>query len=135
MAQYADHLPSSVGSSAPSMTGVRSAGYQSKGLWGLDPAQRGPVDICRSCRVDTTGGPSGEGSGDIVDRAALRRVQTPQAFAFDILLTAHRSWTGAEEPTDDAQMIRVLGHDVHLVEATRHLRKSHCGDHERMGAF
>ncbi len=72
-------------------------------------------------------------SGDTVDRAALRHVQTPQAFSFDILLDAHHAWTSAEEPTDDAQMARAIGEDVRLVEGDAALEKITLpGDHERM---
>ncbi len=72
-------------------------------------------------------------SGDTVDRAALRRVQTPQAFAFDIVLDAHHAWTSADEPTDDAQMARAIGEDVRLVEGDAALEKITLpGDHERM---
>lgn len=74
-----------------------------------------------------------ENDGRVVDRTALRRVQTPQAFDFDALLAAHRSWAGPEEPTDDAQMVRALGHEVALVEGDARLEKITLpGDHERM---
>ncbi|MBT2185579.1 bifunctional 2-C-methyl-D-erythritol 4-phosphate cytidylyltransferase/2-C-methyl-D-erythritol 2,4-cyclodiphosphate synthase [Sphingobium sp. H33] len=72
-------------------------------------------------------------SGDTVDRAPLRRVQTPQAFDFPAILTAHRDWSAPDEPTDDAQMLRALGHDIALVEGDPRLDKiTYPGDHERM---
>jgi 2-C-methyl-D-erythritol 4-phosphate cytidylyltransferase/2-C-methyl-D-erythritol 2,4-cyclodiphosphate synthase len=72
-------------------------------------------------------------AGDVVDRALLRRVQTPQAFDFPAILEAHLGWDGADEPTDDAQMLRGLGHDVVLVEGDAALEKiTYPGDHERM---
>ena len=55
------------------------------------------------------------GTGETVDRSALHRVQTPQAFRFDRLRAAHEGWTGPE-PTDDAQMVRALGGRVALVQ-------------------
>ncbi|HZV58193.1 MAG TPA: bifunctional 2-C-methyl-D-erythritol 4-phosphate cytidylyltransferase/2-C-methyl-D-erythritol 2,4-cyclodiphosphate synthase [Sphingobium sp.] len=74
-----------------------------------------------------------ETSGAVIDRAALRRVQTPQAFAFAPLLAAHGQWTSRDEPTDDAQMVRALGHTVRLVEGDAALEKITLpGDHERM---
>jgi 2-C-methyl-D-erythritol 4-phosphate cytidylyltransferase/2-C-methyl-D-erythritol 2,4-cyclodiphosphate synthase len=74
-----------------------------------------------------------ENDGSVVDRSALRRVQTPQAFDFDALLAAHRTWVSSEEPTDDAQMVRALGHEVALVEGDARLEKITLpGDHERM---
>lgn len=53
--------------------------------------------------------------GDTVDRGALVRVQTPQAFDFAAILAAHRAWPGDEDATDDAQVLRRAGHDVALV--------------------
>jgi 2-C-methyl-D-erythritol 4-phosphate cytidylyltransferase/2-C-methyl-D-erythritol 2,4-cyclodiphosphate synthase len=49
-----------------------------------------------------------------VDRAELRAVQTPQAFAFDALLAAHRkaAAAGREDFTDDAALIEWAGHKV-----------------------
>lgn len=61
-------------------------------------------------------------NGETVDRTTLRRVQTPQAFRFERVLNAHRSWTG-DEPTDDAQMVRTLGGSVVMVEGDSMLDK------------
>jgi 2-C-methyl-D-erythritol 4-phosphate cytidylyltransferase len=47
------------------------------------------------------------------DRAALRAVQTPQGFARDTLVRAHRTVTGAV--TDDAGMVEQLGEPVVVV--------------------
>lgn len=52
---------------------------------------------------------------DTVPRDHLYRVQTPQAFLFNVVLAAHRQWPESREATDDAQMVRVSGHDVALV--------------------
>lgn len=72
-------------------------------------------------------------AGDVVDRAALRRVQTPQAFRFTALLNAHRNWQGNEEPTDDAQMVRATGASILLVDGDARLEKvTFSGDHERL---
>ncbi|WP_425229665.1 bifunctional 2-C-methyl-D-erythritol 4-phosphate cytidylyltransferase/2-C-methyl-D-erythritol 2,4-cyclodiphosphate synthase [Sphingomonas sp.] len=60
--------------------------------------------------------------GETVDRAPLRRVQTPQAFRRDELLAAHAAWSGPE-PTDDAQMVRALGGSVALVQGDPMLDK------------
>jgi 2-C-methyl-D-erythritol 4-phosphate cytidylyltransferase/2-C-methyl-D-erythritol 2,4-cyclodiphosphate synthase len=71
--------------------------------------------------------------GDVVDRAPLRRVQTPQAFDFAAILAAHRAWKTVDEPTDDAQMLRAAGQDVVLIEGDALLEKiTYPGDHERM---
>ncbi len=53
--------------------------------------------------------------GDAVDRSDLVRVQTPQAFRFDAIMTSHRLWTGAPA-TDDAQVARAAGFSVATIE-------------------
>ena len=60
--------------------------------------------------------------GEVVDRSQLVRVQTPQAFRFDIVAAAHRDWDGAE-PTDDAGMLRRFGHAVAQIEGDVALEK------------
>ena len=54
------------------------------------------------------------------DRTALRAVQTPQAFALPVLLTAHRA---AEADgflgTDDASLVERTGHPVVVTEGSR----------------
>ena len=62
-------------------------------------------------------------SGETVPRERLYRVQTPQAFAFDSILAAHRGWRGKEEPTDDAQMLRAAGGAVTIVAGDAMLDK------------
>ncbi len=62
-------------------------------------------------------------SGAVVPREDMYRVQTPQAFAFDAILAAHREWNLATEVTDDAQMLRASGHDVMLVPGDERLEK------------
>ena len=49
------------------------------------------------------------------DRAALRAVQTPQAFRFDLILAAHRAAARADM-TDDAAVAEATGHSVHVFE-------------------
>ena len=60
--------------------------------------------------------------GANVPRAGLSRVQTPQAFRFDIVRRAHVDWQG-DAPTDDAQMVRALGGSVALVQGDAMLEK------------
>ncbi len=55
-----------------------------------------------------------DGWGGVVDRSRLRLVQTPQVFRAGWLEEAHRSM-GGEEATDDAQLVRALGHPISLV--------------------
>ncbi|MBC2669486.1 bifunctional 2-C-methyl-D-erythritol 4-phosphate cytidylyltransferase/2-C-methyl-D-erythritol 2,4-cyclodiphosphate synthase [Novosphingobium piscinae] len=61
--------------------------------------------------------------GAPADRAALRRVQTPQAFGYAEILAAHRSWNGATEAGDDAQVARAAGLTVALVAGDEALHK------------
>ncbi len=51
-------------------------------------------------------------------RERLRAVQTPQAFDFDLILSAHRkaAAAGANELTDDAAIAEWAGHRVHVFE-------------------
>jgi 2-C-methyl-D-erythritol 4-phosphate cytidylyltransferase len=58
--------------------------------------------------VDASGRVSGT-----ADRGALRAVQTPQAFAADLLRRAHASAPGAA--TDDAGLVEALGESVHTI--------------------
>ena len=52
------------------------------------------------------------------DRAALRAVQTPQSFRFDLILEAHRNAARAkvEGLTDDAAVAEWAGHRPHIFE-------------------
>jgi 2-C-methyl-D-erythritol 4-phosphate cytidylyltransferase/2-C-methyl-D-erythritol 2,4-cyclodiphosphate synthase len=61
--------------------------------------------------------------GDPADRAALRRVQTPQAFRFPDILAAHRQWSGAAGAGDDAQVAQAAGLAVAMVEGDEALHK------------
>ena len=56
-------------------------------------------------------------------REKLRRVQTPQAFRFDDVLAAHRTWKGNPDAGDDAQVLRAAGGTVALVPGDERLAK------------
>ncbi|MEP2736376.1 MAG: bifunctional 2-C-methyl-D-erythritol 4-phosphate cytidylyltransferase/2-C-methyl-D-erythritol 2,4-cyclodiphosphate synthase [Erythrobacter sp.] len=56
-------------------------------------------------------------------RETLRRVQTPQAFRFDAILAAHRTWDGEAEAGDDAQVFTANGGTVALVQGDERLKK------------
>ncbi|UZK69993.1 bifunctional 2-C-methyl-D-erythritol 4-phosphate cytidylyltransferase/2-C-methyl-D-erythritol 2,4-cyclodiphosphate synthase [Sphingomonas sp. S1-29] len=66
---------------------------------------------------------AGDLLGDTVSRDGLWRIQTPQAFRLPELLAAHRAWPADAEATDDAQMLRAIGHGVCIVEGDRMLEK------------
>jgi 2-C-methyl-D-erythritol 4-phosphate cytidylyltransferase/2-C-methyl-D-erythritol 2,4-cyclodiphosphate synthase len=53
--------------------------------------------------------------GETVPRDGVYRVQTPQAFLFEVVLAAHRAWPAGEDATDDAQIVRDTGHEVCVV--------------------
>lgn len=57
------------------------------------------------------------------DRDVLRRVQTPQAFRFTDILSAHRAWKGQTSAGDDAQVLAASGGSVALVDGDERLKK------------
>ncbi|MFN9580640.1 MAG: bifunctional 2-C-methyl-D-erythritol 4-phosphate cytidylyltransferase/2-C-methyl-D-erythritol 2,4-cyclodiphosphate synthase [Novosphingobium sp.] len=73
--------------------------------------------------VDSLTEADGELMGNPARREVLRRVQTPQAFRFADILAAHRSWSGAADAGDDAQVARAANLAVALVEGDERLRK------------
>jgi 2-C-methyl-D-erythritol 4-phosphate cytidylyltransferase / 2-C-methyl-D-erythritol 2,4-cyclodiphosphate synthase len=60
--------------------------------------------------------------GEAVDRTGLVRVQTPQAFRLDAIMTSQARWTGGPA-TDDAQVARAAGFHVATVEGDAMLDK------------
>lgn len=73
--------------------------------------------------VDSLTQAEGELMGAPARREELRRVQTPQAFRYPEILTAHRGWSGATEAGDDAQVARAAGLAIALVEGDEALHK------------
>lgn len=71
---------------------------------------------------DTLVAQSGNAAGDMVDRSALARVQTPQAFRLGTLRRAHAGAAGLAA-TDDAQLVRRLGVAVAAVPGDARLHK------------
>jgi 2-C-methyl-D-erythritol 4-phosphate cytidylyltransferase/2-C-methyl-D-erythritol 2,4-cyclodiphosphate synthase len=61
--------------------------------------------------------------GTPTDRAAMRRVQTPQAFRYAEIRAAHDAWNGLAEAGDDAQVAQAAGLSVALVEGDEALHK------------
>ena len=63
-------------------------------------------------------------TGDTIPRELLRAVQTPQGFRRELLVQAHESATREGTlATDDAALVRALGHPVALVEGSAWLFK------------
>jgi 2-C-methyl-D-erythritol 4-phosphate cytidylyltransferase/2-C-methyl-D-erythritol 2,4-cyclodiphosphate synthase len=72
--------------------------------------------------------------GEPVSRDGLVRVQTPQAFRFEAILAAHRTWSGPPA-TDDAEVARAAGLRVAAVTGDEALEKlTHEGDFARAEA-
>lgn len=73
--------------------------------------------------IDSLAHAEGGLMGAPAPRDALRRVQTPQAFRFQDILAAHRSWEGPSSAGDDAQVAQAAGLAVTLVEGDEALHK------------
>lgn len=56
-------------------------------------------------------------------RDGLWRIQTPQAFHFDVICSAHDRWDEQAEATDDARMAMAAGYDVAIVAGDERLSK------------
>jgi 2-C-methyl-D-erythritol 4-phosphate cytidylyltransferase / 2-C-methyl-D-erythritol 2,4-cyclodiphosphate synthase len=61
--------------------------------------------------------------GATLDRSALVRVQTPQAFATQAIIDAHARWAMDDVATDDAQVLRAAGGQVGMVPGDIALEK------------
>lgn len=67
--------------------------------------------------------------GHVLDREALRLIQTPQGFRRELLLEAHRAAAAAgHSATDDTALVRRLGHEVRLVQGSPLLAKLTAAD-------
>jgi 2-C-methyl-D-erythritol 4-phosphate cytidylyltransferase/2-C-methyl-D-erythritol 2,4-cyclodiphosphate synthase len=64
----------------------------------------------------------GDSLGEPVDRSALVRVQTPQAFRLEALKSAYERWSGPS-PTDETTVVRAAGMSVAAVEGDPALEK------------
>lgn len=53
-----------------------------------------------------------------IDRSRLYRAETPQAFQYDLIMSAHEKTDIAEEVTDDASLMEALGFKVKIVRAS-----------------
>ena len=74
--------------------------------------------------VDTT--VSVDAAGTVtaaLDRATLRRVQTPQGFAHAVLAEAYGALPAGEELTDDAAVVRAIGVPVGTVDGDERAAK------------
>ncbi|WP_066583292.1 bifunctional 2-C-methyl-D-erythritol 4-phosphate cytidylyltransferase/2-C-methyl-D-erythritol 2,4-cyclodiphosphate synthase [Sphingomonas pruni] len=92
-------------------------------LTALDSAKGAVPTLPVADTLAGKGAGKGDSLGNTVDRSALVRVQTPQAFDYAAILAAHRAWPVGEEATDDAQILRRAGHDVARVDGDPLLEK------------
>jgi 2-C-methyl-D-erythritol 4-phosphate cytidylyltransferase len=76
-------------------------------------------------------------TGEVVVRDELRAVQTPQSFRKELIVRAHEEARANNiEATDDAALVRLLGHEVALVEGSSWLEKiTTPDDYERAQAL
>ena len=70
---------------------------------------------------------------ETVDRSLLRRIQTPQAFHFEAILSAHRNWDTGAEATDDARIAMATGIDVAMIPGDEQLAKFTFADDFTVG--
>ena len=85
----------------------------------------GAVPVLAVC--DTLARRDGTVLGEPVDRAALARVQTPQAFRTSLLKQAYASHAACD-PTDESTVMRAAGHAVAAVEGDQMLDKLTTAD-------
>ena len=84
---------------------------------GLEAAQETGAAIAAVPAKDTIKVVSDSGIvEDTPPRSALRLIQTPQIFEYDLLMTSHL--TCSETFTDDAAMVESLGHKVRTFEGS-----------------
>ncbi len=89
----------------------------------VDALNQSPGAIPVLPMVDSLTAAVGDIMSEPANRDVLRRVQTPQAFRFPEILTAHRAWAGEANAGDDAQVARAAGLEVRLVEGDERLHK------------
>lgn len=73
--------------------------------------------------VDSLTHADGDLMGAPARREDLRRVQTPQAFRYSAIMSAHRGWPGDPNAGDDAQVAQAAGLDIALVDGDEALHK------------
>jgi 2-C-methyl-D-erythritol 4-phosphate cytidylyltransferase/2-C-methyl-D-erythritol 2,4-cyclodiphosphate synthase len=57
--------------------------------------------------------------GTNIDRNDLWSIQTPQGFRYGLIREAHEKFKDSDDFTDDASLVRALGHSVTLVPGSR----------------
>ncbi|MCX5775291.1 MAG: 2-C-methyl-D-erythritol 4-phosphate cytidylyltransferase [Firmicutes bacterium] len=83
--------------------------------------KKAAVETAISCADTISVSKNGKTISNVLDRRELFHAQTPQSFAFGLILKAHQkalleNW---DNITDDAQLVLRFGHEVALVEGTK----------------
>lgn len=87
----------------------------------VDALARGAASVVPGLPVTDTikrvalGADGAEAATTTVDRAPLRRIQTPQGFRRDELLAAHRGAAPDSPATDDAMLMEAAGHTTVVI--------------------
>lgn len=89
----------------------------------LDRLETAPAAIPILPSVDTIVQLADELLDRTLDRSNLWRVQTPQAFHFAKLMTAHERFPADQNASDDAQIFKAAGHHVAVVDGDEALKK------------
>lgn len=75
------------------------------------------VDTCIPSTDTLVYSPSGSKADSFPLRHHYLRGQTPQSFALELILKAHKT-TDKTNATDDCSLVREMGHEVHLVSGS-----------------
>lgn len=77
----------------------------------------GAVDTCIPSADTIVYSKNGDKIDEIPPRIHYLRGQTPQSFAYELILQAHKS-TAKTNASDDCSLIRDMGHEVHIVQGS-----------------
>jgi len=88
----------------------------------VDAVRRGAAAVIPVVEVSDTIRQVSQDGSEVVDRGALRAVQTPQGFAREALIASHVAAAGRQY-TDDAAVCEAFGYEVVLVPGSREALK------------
>ena len=92
---------------------------QEKDVTALLKAMENAEAATLACPISDTLYRSEKSKDEILSRDNLWAIQTPQAFKLDTLMEAHEKFKDDDGFTDDAGLIRAMGHEVQIVPASR----------------
>ncbi|WP_020593734.1 bifunctional 2-C-methyl-D-erythritol 4-phosphate cytidylyltransferase/2-C-methyl-D-erythritol 2,4-cyclodiphosphate synthase [Kiloniella laminariae] len=85
----------------------------------IEKAESGEASIAATPVVDSLKFSTGMTIEKNISRDGLWQAQTPQAFPYDRILSAHQQAAGRNDFTDDAAVAEYAGHPISLVESGR----------------